>query len=140
MDFNNLYSKKVLEHVKHPQNVGEMKDPDGVATVGNARCGDIMRLYIKVGSRTNNKQQSEQFIDDVKFQTLGCGAALATSSMVTTMVKGKTLEEAEQVTNKAVAEALDGLPQSKLHCSNLAAEALLKAIENYKQSKSKNMV
>jgi len=147
MDFTNLYSKKVLEHVKNPQNVGEMKNPDGVAMVGNKVCGDIMRLYIKVGNRTNNlprgkagKQQSEEIIEDAKFQTLGCGAAIATSSMVTTMVKGKTLEEAEQVTNKAVAEALDGLPSSKMHCSDLAAEALLKAIENYKQSKSKKTV
>ena len=147
MDFTNLYSKKVLEHVKNPQNVGEMKNPDGVAMVGNKVCGDIMRLYIKVGNRTNNlprgkagKQQSEEIIEDAKFQTLGCGAAIATSSMVTTMVKGKTLEEAEQVTNKAVAEALDGLPSSKMHCSNLAEEALLKAIENYKQSKSKKTV
>lgn len=133
MDFNNLYSKKVLEHVKNPQNVGEMKDPDGVATVGNARCGDIMRLYIKVG-----KKEGKEIIEDAKFQTLGCGAALATSSMVTTMVKGKSLEEAEEVTNKAVAEALDGLPQSKMHCSNLAAEALLKAIEDYKKKNSKS--
>jgi nitrogen fixation NifU-like protein len=134
MDFTNLYSKKVLEHVKHPQNVGEMKNPDGVATVGNARCGDIMRLYIKVG-REGGKAGGREIIEDVKFQTLGCGAALATSSMVTTMVKGKSLDEAEEVTNKAVAEALGGLPAVKMHCSNLAAEALLKAIENYRQSK-----
>lgn len=141
MDFTNLYSKKVLEHVKNPQNVGEMKDPDGVATVGNARCGDIMRLYIKVGKRPSFAKATageEEFIEDVKFQTLGCGAALATSSMVTTMVKGKTLEEAEQVTNKAVAEALDGLPPAKMHCSNLAAEALLKAIEDYKKKNPKS--
>ena len=130
MDFNNLYSDKVLEHVKHPKNVGEMKDPDGVSTVGNARCGDIMRLYIKVG-----KKDGKEIIKDAKFQTLGCGAALATSSMVTTMVKGKTLEEAEEVTNRAVAEALGGLPSVKMHCSNLAAEALLKAIENYRKKK-----
>jgi nitrogen fixation protein NifU and related proteins len=133
MDFSNLYSEKVLAHVKNPQNLGEMKDPDGVVTVGNKTCGDIMRLFIKVG-----KKDGKEIIEDVKFQTLGCGAALATSSMVTTMVKGKTLEEAEQVTNKAVAEALDGLPSSKMHCSNLAAEALLKAIEDYKNKNPKH--
>lgn len=131
MDFNNLYSDKVLQHVKNPQNLGEMKDPDGVATVGNARCGDIMRLFIRVG-----KKEDEEIIEDVKFQTLGCGAAIATSSMVTTMVKGKTLEEAKKVTNLAVAEALDGLPPVKMHCSNLAAEALNKAIDDYQKKKT----
>jgi nitrogen fixation NifU-like protein len=130
MDFSQLYSKKVLQHIRSPKNMGEMKNPDGVATVGNARCGDIMRLFIKVGKRGD-----QEFIKDIKFQTLGCGAAIATSSMVTTMVRGKPLSEAQKVTNLAVAEALDGLPPVKMHCSNLAAEALEKAIEDYRQKK-----
>jgi nitrogen fixation NifU-like protein len=128
MIFTNLYSKKVLEHIRHPKNLGEIKNPDGMATVGNRRCGDIMRIYIKVG-----KKNGQEYIKEVKFQTLGCGAALATSSMITTMVKGKLLKDAEKITNQAVAEALGGLPPVKMHCSNLAAEALLKAIEDYKK-------
>lgn len=113
--------------------MGEIKDADGVATVGNPTCGDIMRMFIKIGHRTNNKQQREEYIEDVKFQTLGCGAAIATSSMITTMVKGKSLAEAEKITKQAIAEALGGLPPVKLHCSVLAADALKKAIENYRK-------
>ena len=126
MNFDQFYSKKVLEHIRHPKNMGEIKNPDGVATVGNPVCGDIMRLFIKV---------KEGKISDIKFQTLGCGAAIATSSMITTMVKGRPLFEAEKITKQAIAEALGGLPSTKLHCSVLAADALKRAIENYRSNK-----
>ncbi len=116
------YSEKVMEHFRHPRNVGEMKNPDGIGHVGNAICGDIMELYIKV---KNNK------IIDAKFKTFGCGAAIATSSMITGMVKGKTIEEALKISNKAVVEALDGLPPVKMHCSVLAKDALKSAIDDY---------
>jgi nitrogen fixation NifU-like protein len=129
MKFSQLYSQKVLEHVRNPQNMGEIKNPDGVATVGNPVCGDIMRLYIKV-----EKKDGKEYIKDAKFQTLGCGAAISTSSMITTMVKGKPLKEAEKITDQAIAEALGGLPPVKMHCSLLAADALKKAIENYRQT------
>ena len=119
------YSEKVMDHFMNPRNVGTIEKPDGVGEVGNPRCGDIMRMYINV---KNNK------ITDIKFQTFGCGAAVATSSMVTEMVKGKTLEEALEITNREVAEALDGLPPIKMHCSNLAADGLQAAIENYKEN------
>jgi len=132
MTISQLYSKKVLEHVKKPRNIGEIKNPDGMATVGNPVCGDVMRLFLKV-----EKKDGQEYIKNVKFQTLGCGAAIATSSMITTLVKGKTLEEAEKISNQAVAEALGGLPPVKMHCSVLAAEALQKAIANYRQTKKK---
>jgi nitrogen fixation NifU-like protein len=132
MKISQFYSKKVLEHLKHPRNMGEIKNPDGVATVGNPVCGDIMRLYIKV-----EKRNGTAYIKDAKFQTLGCGAAIATSSMITTMVKGKPLSEAEKITNQAIAEALGGLPLVKMHCSLLAADALKKAIANYRQKTKK---
>ena len=119
-----MYSEKVMDHFSNPRNVGEIENADGVGTVGNAKCGDIMRIYLK---------GEDGVIVDVKFKTFGGGAAIATSSMATEMVKGKTLEEALQVTNKAVAEALDGLPPVKMHCSLLAEEALHAAIEDYKQ-------
>jgi nitrogen fixation NifU-like protein len=118
-----MYSEKVMEHFKNPRNVGSIENPDGVGQVGNPVCGDIMRLEIKV---ENGR------IADAKFKTFGCGAAIATSSMVTELVKGKTLEEALEISNKAVAEALDGLPPVKMHCSNLAADALHNAIKDYK--------
>lgn len=117
------YSEKVLDHFTHPRNVGEIEDANGVGEVGNAKCGDIMKIYIKV--------DDNDVITDVKFKTFGCGAAIATSSMATEMVKGKTLEEALKLTNKAVAEALDGLPPVKMHCSVLAEEALRSAIADY---------
>ena len=117
-----LYSEKVMEHFRHPRNVGEMKNPDGIGHVGNPICGDIMELYIKV---KNNK------IIDAKFKTFGCGAAIATSSMITGMIKGKTIEEALKISNKAVVEALDGLPPVKMHCSVLAKDALKSAIDDY---------
>lgn len=128
-----LYSKKVLEHFRHPRNMGKVKKPDGMATVGNPVCGDVMKLYIKVQQTTDDKQQREEVIKDIKFQTLGCGAAIATSSILTEMVKGKSLSEAEKITNKAIIDALDGLPPVKHHCSVLAAKALKRAIENYRQ-------
>ena len=121
---SSMYSEKVMDHFRNPRNVGEIEDADGVGEVGNAACGDIMKIYIKVEG---------DVIEDVKFQTFGCGSAIATSSMVTEMVMGKTLVEAEQVSNKAVAEALDGLPPTKMHCSNLAADALHGAIKDYKE-------
>ena len=117
-----IYTEKVMDHFANPRNVGEIKNADGVGEVGNAKCGDIMRIYLKV---------EDQVIKDVKFKTFGCGAAIATSSMVTEMVMGKTLEEALKVTNQAVAEALDGLPPVKMHCSNLAADAMHEAIKDY---------
>ncbi len=121
------YSDKVMDHFRNPRNVGEMDNPDGIGHVGNPVCGDIMELYIKV----NNS-----IITDAKFKTFGCGAAIATSSMVTEMVKGKSIKEALAISNRAVAEALDGLPPIKMHCSVLAEEALKSAIEDY-QAKSK---
>ena len=121
-DLRSLYSEKVMEHFQNPRNVGEMESPDGIGHVGNPVCGDIMELYIKV---------KDDIIIDAKFKTFGCGAAIATSSMVTEMVKGKTIEEALKISNKTVAEALDGLPPIKMHCSALAEEALRLAIEDY---------
>ena len=117
-----MYSEKVMDHFENPRNVGEIPDANGVGTVGNAKCGDIMRMYLKV---------ENGIIEDVKFKTFGCGAAIATSSMATEMVKGKTLKEALQLTTKAVAEALDGLPPVKMHCSLLAEEAIHAAVEDY---------
>lgn len=119
-----MYSEKVMDHFTNPRNVGELEDASGVGEVGNPTCGDIMRISIKVND--------QGIIEDVKFKTFGCGAAVATSSMVTEMVMGKSLDEALQITNKAVAEELGGLPANKMHCSNLAADALHKAIEDYK--------
>jgi len=121
-DIWSLYSEKVMEHFKNPRNVGEMENPDGVGHVGNPVCGDIMELYIKV---------NDGIIVEAKFKTFGCGAAIATSSIVTEMVKGKSIEKALKISNKAVAEALDGLPPVKMHCSVLAEEALQSAIEDY---------
>jgi nitrogen fixation NifU-like protein len=126
------YSDKVMEHFRNPHNVGEIPDADGIGNVGNSVCGDIMRLYIKV----ENIDGSE-VITDAKFKTFGCGAAIATSSMVTDLVKGKTVEEALKVSNSAVAEALGGLPKIKMHCSVLAEEALRSAINDYKEKKSR---
>lgn len=116
------YSAKVMEHFKNPRNVGEMENPDGIGHIGNPTCGDIMELYIKVNNNT---------ITDIKFKTFGCGAAIATSSMVTELVKGKSIEEALKISNRAVVEALDGLPPKKLHCSVLAEDALKAAIDDY---------
>ena len=117
-----------MEHFKNPRNTGEIPDADGVGTVGNPVCGDLMTIYIKV---------KDGKLEDIKFKTFGCGAAIATSSMVTEMAKGKTLDEALKITRKDVAENLDGLPPVKMHCSNLAADALHKAIEDYRNKKGK---
>ena len=121
-----MYSKKVMEHFKSPKNVGVIEDADGVGEIGNPLCGDMMTIYLKI---------EEDHIDDIKFQTFGCGAAIAVSSMLTEMAKGKSLEEAKRITNKDVAEALEGLPKNKLHCSNLGADALQLAINNYENQK-----
>ena len=117
-----LYSEKVMDHFTNPRNVGEIEDADGIGEVGNAKCGDIMKMFLKIDNGV---------ITDIKFKTFGCGAAVATSSMATEMIKGQKLEDALKLTNKAVVEALDGLPDSKLHCSVLAEQALKAAISDY---------
>ncbi|MGL4343690.1 MAG: Fe-S cluster assembly scaffold protein NifU [Cellulosilyticaceae bacterium] len=119
-----MYSEKVMDHFMNPRNVGEIEDASGVGTVGNAKCGDIMKIYLQI---------ENGIIEDVKFKTFGCGAAIATSSMATELVKGKTIQEALQITNKSVAEALDGLPPVKMHCSLLAEESLHAALWDYAQ-------
>ena len=124
-----LYSEKVMDHFMNPRNVGKIDDADGVGEVGNAKCGDIMKIYIKVD---NN------IITDVKFNTFGCGSAIASSSMATEMIKGKSLDDALELTNKAVAEALDGLPAHKMHCSVHAEEAIKAAIDDYKEKHKDN--
>ncbi|WP_405374958.1 Fe-S cluster assembly scaffold protein NifU [Pseudobutyrivibrio sp.] len=118
-----LYSEKVMDHFRNPRNVGVIEDADGVGEVGNPVCGDIMKIYLKIND--------EQVINDVKFETFGCGSAIASSSMATELIKGKPLSEALQLTNKAVTEALDGLPPHKLHCSVLAEEAIKSAVKDY---------
>lgn len=120
------YSEKVMDHFMNPRNMGEIKEADAVGTVGNPACGDVMRLYIKVDGDK---------ISEAKFKTFGCGAAIATSSMATEMIKDKTMDEAMEITNEAVAEALDGLPPNKMHCSVLAQEAIEAAIKTYKDKK-----
>jgi len=122
-----VYSEKVMEHFMNPRNVGEIPDADGVGTVGNPVCGDMMAFYIKV---------NDGRLSDVKFKTFGCGAAIAVSSMVSEMAKGMTLEEAKQLNRERVADELDGLPPNKMHCSNLGAEALHKAIEDYESKQA----
>nr|WP_316613778.1 Fe-S cluster assembly scaffold protein NifU [uncultured Ruminococcus sp.] len=124
-----LYSEKVMEHFLNPQNVGVIEDADGVGEVGNAKCGDIMKMYLKIDN---------EVISDVKFETFGCASAIASSSMATEMIKGKPVAEAMLLTNKAVAEALDGLPPHKMHCSVLAEEAIQSALEDYENRKSKS--
>lgn len=119
-----MYSEKVMDHFSNPRNVGELADANGIGTVGSAACGDIMKMYIRV---------ENDVIQDVRFKTFGCGAAIATSSMATEMVRGKSLEEALKITNKVVMEALDGLPPQKVHCSVLAEEAIQAAIEDYRR-------
>jgi nitrogen fixation NifU-like protein len=117
-----LYSEKVMDHFTHPRNVGVIEDANGIGEVGNAKCGDIMKIYLKI---------NDDIVSDVKFETFGCGSAIASSSMATEMIKGKPLAEVLSVTNKAVAEALDGLPAHKMHCSVLAEEAIKAAVKNY---------
>ena len=125
-----FYSEKVMDHFQNPRNVGEIKDADGTGEIGNPVCGDMMSFYIKV---------KDNIIEDVKFKTFGCGAAIAVSSMVSEMAKGKTLDEALQITNASVAKELGGLPANKMHCSNLGADALHKAIEDYKKKQGINI-
>ena len=122
-----LYSEKVMDHFQNPRNVGKIEDADGIGEVGNAKCGDIMKMYIKV--------DENEIITDVKFNTFGCGSAIATSSMATEMIKGKSIKEALEISNKAVVEALDGLPTNKIHCSVLAEEAVKAAVEDYYKKK-----
>jgi nitrogen fixation NifU-like protein len=126
-----VYSEKVMEHFANPHNVGEIPDADGIGKVGNPQCGDVMWLYIKV---KNN------IITDIKFKTFGCGAAIATSSMITELARGKTLDEAKKISRQDVADSLDGLPPTKMHCSNLASDALREAIKDYeaKQAAKRN--
>lgn len=121
-----MYSDKVMDHFRNPRNVGELQNANGIGEVGNAKCGDIMKIYLEV---------EDDIIKDVKFKTFGCGSAIASSSMATEMIKGKTIKEAWDLSNKAVAEALDGLPPVKMHCSVLAEEAIHKAINDYRMSK-----
>ena len=122
-----LYSEKVMDHFRNPRNVGVIEDSDGVGEVGNAKCGDIMKMYLKI---------ENDIIEDVKFETFGCGSAIASSSMATEMIKGKPVAEAMKLTNKAVAEALDGLPDYKMHCSVLAEEAIKSALEDYEKKRA----
>ncbi len=123
-----MYSEKVMDHFNNPRNVGELEQPSGVGTVGNAKCGDIMRMYLDI--------DENGVIQEAKFKTFGCGAAVATSSMATELVKGKTVQQALEVTNKAVMEALDGLPPAKMHCSLLAEEAIHAALWDYAEKKN----
>jgi nitrogen fixation protein NifU and related proteins len=122
-----MYSETVMDHFKNPRNVGTIENADGVGEIGNPLCGDMMSIYLKI---------ADEQIKDIKFQTFGCGAAIAVSSMITEIAKGKTLEEAKKITNKDVAKALDGLPKNKLHCSNLGADALHAAIKDYEDRKA----
>ena len=124
-----MYTEKVMDHFTHPRNMGEVKDANGVGTVGNAKCGDIMQMFIKVND--------DGIIEDVGFKTFGCGAAIATSSMATELIKGKSVDDALKLTNAAVVEALEGLPPVKLHCSVLAEEAVKAAVDNYKENMKK---
>ena len=119
-----LYSEKVMDHFRNPRNVGQIDDADGIGEVGNAKCGDIMRMYIKVND-------ADRVITDIKFNTFGCGSAIATSSMATELIKGKTIDEALKLSNQAVVEALDGLPTHKIHCSVLAEQAVRAAVKDY---------
>ena len=122
-----LYSDKVMDHFRNPRNLGKLDDADGIGEVGNAKCGDIMKMYLKIDN---------DIITDVKFETFGCGSAIASSSMATELIKGKPVAEAMKLTNKAVAEALDGLPDYKMHCSVLAEEAIRSALEDYEKKRA----
>ena len=123
-----LYSEKVMDHFRHPRNVGVIEDADGIGEVGNARCGDIMKMYLKI---------ENDIVTDVKFETFGCGSAIASSSMATELIKGRPVSEVMELTNRAVAEALDGLPDYKMHCSVLAEEAIRAALEDYRKKNGK---
>ena len=122
-----------MDHFLHPRNMGELPDANGIGTVGNPICGDVMKIYLKIRNQESGiSEQSQEIVEDVKFQTLGCAAAIATSSMATEMIKGKPVEDALKLTKETIVEALEGLPKTKIHCSVLAAEAVKKAIENYR--------
>ena len=125
-----LYSEKVMDHFRNPRNVGVIEDADGIGEVGNVKCGDIMKIYLKIENDT---------VKDVKFETFGCGSAIASSSMATELIKGKPLSEVKKLTNKAVSEALDGLPDYKMHCSVLAEEAIQSALEDYEKKTGKKI-
>ena len=127
------YSKKVMQNFMNPKNMGEIKNADGIGKVGNPTCGDVMWVYIKV-----EKRDGKEFLKDVRFKTFGCTAAIATSSMITQLAKGKTFEKAQKITTKDIAKSLKGLPPIKMHCSSLASDALKKAIEDYKNKKVEN--
>ncbi|MCX6812197.1 MAG: iron-sulfur cluster assembly scaffold protein [Candidatus Berkelbacteria bacterium] len=129
----NLYSEKIMEHFRNPRNLGEIKGADGVGTVGNPNCGDVMRIFIKVVSRKLVSGKPEEYISDIKFQTLGCGAAIASSSIATELVKGKSLEEALKLTSKQIAAEMGKFPPAKYHCSILAEEGVRKAIKDYRK-------
>lgn len=126
-----MYSKKVMEHFTHPHNLKEIKNPDGIGKVGNPVCGDLMWVYIKIGKNKEGKE----YIEDIGVKTFGCVAAIATSSMITDLAKGKTIEEAKKITKDNIKDALDGLPAPKVHCSNLSADGLHKAIEDFEKKK-----
>jgi len=128
-----MYSEKVMEHFRNPHNLGEIKDADAIGKIGNPVCGDMMWVYIKVGKN----KKGEEILEDIKVKTFGCVAAIATSSMITELAIGKTLEEAKKITRDNIARALEGLPAIKMHCSNLAADGLHKAIEEYEKRKTK---
>jgi nitrogen fixation NifU-like protein len=127
-----MYSKILIDHFRNPRNMGRMENPDGVGKVGNPACGDVMYIYIKVGKN----EKGEEIIEDIKFETFGCAAAIGTSSMVTELAKGKTLEEAAKISKEDVADAVGGLPPIKMHCSLLASDGLKAAIEDYKKKKA----
>jgi len=133
------YSKEVMDHFANPRNVGEIEDADGIGEVGNMKCGDVMYIFIRVGTRTKSQkskaesQKQEEYIEDVKFKTLGCAAAIASSSMMTELVKGKSIEEAEKISRDDINEALGILPQQKYHCSILSAEGIHKAVDDYRR-------
>ncbi|MGB9641750.1 MAG: iron-sulfur cluster assembly scaffold protein [Candidatus Ratteibacteria bacterium] len=126
-----MYSEKLMDHFKNPRNMGRIENPDGIGKVGNPVCGDVMWIYIRVGKN----EQGQEFIEDIKFETFGCGAAIATSSVITELAKGKTLQEAEKITNQDVIDVLEGLPPLKKHCSLLAEEGLQAAIKDYRERK-----
>lgn len=131
-----MYTKKLFYYFQHPVNMGEIKNPDTMAQVGNPVCGDVMKMYLKIGNKAKGKGKSDRYIKDVKFQTLGCAAAIATSSIATKLVKGKTLDKAKKLTNQDIARELGGLPPNKLHCSVLAVQALHQAIKSYEEKQS----
>jgi len=130
----NIYSEKIMDHFRNPRNLGEIENADGVGTVGNPKCGDVMKMYIKVESRKSKVGKTEEFIRDIRFQTLGCGAAIASSSIATEMVKGKTLEEALEISGKDISREMGKFPPAKFHCSILAEEGIKKAIADYRKN------